>query len=541
VITDYTPEELEEFTEHAARLEFGGNMSREEAEAEARRIIRDKREAARVTDIEKARRLRSARYVARFTMPEPEHRRVYEEIETLVRENMKADPLWGYEPTQDAQAKAVEAYLDGHAHFVKGLGWAVYSGITGTFRVDIAEHILRYIIRLIARERWDLRYAENGRGKENTELISYARKAVTEPGIRQVLKLLEDPIADKAENYDSNPYLLNCRGVTYNLRTGEYSDSAPEYRHMKTAMCAPQEGPTPRFDKFMDEITCGDASMAAWIMRWFGYCLSGDVSTPWFANFHGNGRNGKGTLLHVMCQIMGDYARTIPEEVVSDKGRYSDTKHANAELFGIRCGVAPDVGEGRLNLANIKDITGGDPINAERKYHDPFTYRPIVKLTIATNHQLRLSETGPSVVGRFRYVPFKFSALGREDTGLEDALLREAPRILNRLIKEAVEYFKNPGPKGFPPCEIIDRETAEYIRGEDVIAEFLEERTMEEVGGMVRAADLYTSYRAWAEAGGQRRPMDKRRFGIRIGEKLERGHDRKGAFYFGIKIRGQYD
>jgi putative DNA primase/helicase len=203
--------------------------------------------------------------------------------------------------------------------------------------------------------------------------------------------------------------------------------------------------------------------------------------------------------------------------------------------------MAPDVKEGRLNLSNIKDITGRDPINAERKYQHPFTFTPIIKLTLSTNHQMKLSETGDAIKGRLRYVPFRFRAIGKEDPGLENAILKEAPQILNRLIGEAVEYFRNPGPKGFPPCEAIDRETEEYIKSEDVIGEFLEERTVRAAGETVRAADLYTSYRSWAEGQGQRRPMDKNKFGKCVAEKLERGHDRNGKFYFNVRIRGLYD
>jgi P4 family phage/plasmid primase-like protien len=534
---DYTPEEREAFDEHAARLEFDGNMTREEAEQEAARIVRESRNNERAASLTIQERRVAARIAARIAAQDPEHLQVYRELEEAALNRMKSDPLFAYPPNQDGQADAVEAYLDGRAKFVRGLGWAVYSGSSGSFRTDIGESAVRRIVRLVARERWDFRNAEKG----EKELLEYARRAVTEPGIRQVMKLLEDALFEKAENYDDNPWLLNCRGETWDLRTGTRDFSAPEMRHMKSAMCAPQEGPAPRFDKFLSEISCGDASLAAWIRRWFGYSLSGDVSTPWFANFYGNGRNGKGTLLHVMGQIMGDYARTIPEEIVVDDGKYANIRHAHAALLGVRCGIADDVKDGKLNLPSIKSITGKDPISAELKYQNQFTFRPIVKITLATNHQLRLTETGASIKDRFRHVPFRFSVLGRSDPGLEDALLREAPQILHRLIMEAVEYFKSPGAAGFPRCEAIERATAEYIKSEDAIGQFLEERAVSAEGESVKAADLYAEFRKWSDARGERRIQSGTWFGRQMAGRAEKIRTMHGLEYCGLKIREIYD
>jgi putative DNA primase/helicase len=113
--------------------------------------------------------------------------------------------------------------------------------------------------------------------------------------------------------------------------------------------------------------------------------------------------------------------------------------------------------------------------------------------------------------------------------------------VLHRLILEAVEYYKDPGPRGFPPCPAIDRETEEYIKSEDIIGQFLEERTVAAEDEAARAGELYGEYLDWAQSQGYRRTMDKNKFGKKLSERLERGHDRDGKYYLGIKIRGKYD
>jgi putative DNA primase/helicase len=281
--------------------------------------------------------------------------------------------------------------------------------------------------------------------------------------------------------------------------------------------------------------------MSDWLMRWFGYCLTGDTSTPFFVNFHGKGRNGKGTLLHVMAQIFGDYARTIPDEVVIEDSRAGNIKHAYAALKGVRLAVAGDVKAGRINISEIKKITGKDEIEGERKYHDSFPFRPICKITLASNHKLSLPETGPAV-SRVRFIPFKFSARGKEDAGLEDKILKEAPQILAWLIREAGEYLKNPGPGGFPPCAAIDRATADYIAGEDVIQQFLDDRmTTKDAGARIGATDLYKAYKKWVfESEGK--AMSLTAFGRRMsGKGLEKVKSHGIFCYEGIREKGIYD
>jgi len=438
-----------------------------------------------------------------------------------------------YHPTEEGQARAAEHVLDGLLYYTSGQGWLAYDQKKGYFRSDMGEVILNYCLKVLARQRYDFR----GHVDDIKEYLNFAKAAVTEPSMRHIKKILEshEELYLISNEFDKNPYLINCMGETYDLRTGQHGPSVPEHRHLKTTGFKPEEGIPYNFVKFLSEITLGDKDLSAWIMRWFGYCLTGDTRAAYFVNFHGGGRNGKGTLLHLMRQIMGGYGREIDEDIII-KEKNSNIKHAMADLYGIRSGFASDVSSGVLNIKALKTITGGDEVVGEKKYKDAFTFRPIVKLTFSSNPILRLPESSQAIKSRLRYIPFKAKFAGREDRGLEDRLLKEAPQILWHLIQEAKVYIVNANTCGFPPCKTIDSATENYIKSEDAIAQFLDECTTDSEHNTVLTSALYNKYTEWSAAR-KEKAMSSNLFGRKVSERdVDKIRTCHGWEYIGMKI-----
>ena len=527
-----TETEKEYFAELAEKIEHDGGIERDRAEITALEIIHKERQKKHAHESNRREEIKALREKLR-SENKLENEMTVEMYLKWVDKKVRGHTINCFEPTEKAQAEAAEFYLDGLVQYTAGSGWLVYNYSDGCFRPDMAEKVLSKTLQKLAQERYDLRHADDPK-----EYYKYAEKAVTNSGIKNVESILKKNLEMADADFNKHYYLLNCRGETYDLRTGERTQSTPEHYHTKTTGFKPQEGPCPAFFDFLSEITCGDTELASWIMRWFGYGLTGDTRAAYFVNFHGSGRNGKGTLLHVMRQIMGDYAREIDPEVIVDNRKGGNVKNALANLVGIRAGFSADVPAGSLNLTDLKRITGGDNIVAERKYCNSFEFRPVVKLTFSSNPRLRLSETGQAVRSRLRYIPFNYSAAGREDRGLENKILKEAPQILHWLIKEAGEYLKNADTCGFPPCKVIDAATEDYIKDEDILGQFLDECTEEAPYERVKAAALYNRYVEWANER-RDRPISSNSFGRKMRERgIEKAQDRNGFWWKNIKIRG---
>ena len=69
-----------------------------------------------------------------------------------------------------------------------------------------------------------------------------------------------------------------------------------------------------------------------------------------------------------------------------------NVKQEMAELKGKRLIIASELEEGtRLNTGMVKQLCSTDPIQAEKKYKDPFSFDPSHTLVLYTNHLPRVS------------------------------------------------------------------------------------------------------------------------------------------------------
>jgi putative DNA primase/helicase len=67
---------------------------------------------------------------------------------------------------------------------------------------------------------------------------------------------------------------------------------------------------TLRWKKFLEEITCGNAPLAKYIVQLCGLCLSGHPEQI-LAVCWGTGRNGKGVLWRLLSKILGSLSITL--------------------------------------------------------------------------------------------------------------------------------------------------------------------------------------------------------------------------------------
>ncbi len=81
----------------------------------------------------------------------------------------------------------------------------------------------------------------------------------------------------------------------------------------KQAAVSPK-GKCPRWRKFMQEITGGDAELARYLQRVAGYCLTGVTYEQELFFFYGSGNNGKGVWVQTLSGMLSDYHRATSIE-----------------------------------------------------------------------------------------------------------------------------------------------------------------------------------------------------------------------------------
>jgi putative DNA primase/helicase len=386
----------------------------------------------------------------------------------------------------------------------KSWGWLVYDSGTGVFiNDDRAEKIVFLYIEEMAKELLKSTVDLSDHERQD-KVMKFACGILSAKGVKNIEWLLAKRDTVPADAFDRNPWMINCRGVAVDLRTGKQRPAEPDDLFMKCAgfkplNCSLQEAvkQAPVFVKFIQDITCGRADLAEFHLRFLGYCLTGDMREKIFENHYGAaGNNGKSTETDTLKMIWGGYACEVPDSIVLKKR--DEDKFDLAELAGIRLAIKSDVPRGQTLNPKIKEITGGDTgLNAQRKYRDPFTFSPQCKFIINSNDRLKLSEGGGSMESRIALLPYEASFKANPDKNMRKKLHAECPAILTILIEYARRWYEY----GMPECPTVRQASREYIVDADIIASFIAERCFVGPGEMILKEQLLEAYNAWNDTG----------------------------------------
>lgn len=252
---------------------------------------------------------------------------------------------------------------------------------------------------------------------------------------------------------------------------------------------------------FLDTITQGDGSLLGFLQLVAGMALHGKVYHEGLILAHGAGRNGKSTFFNTLAAVLGDYAGSIDIDTFTTDRQNRGA--ALATLRGKRLVIAGELEEGRrLSVATVKKITSTDRITAEEKYRMPETFTPSHTLCLFTNHLPRVGSTDPGTWRRLIVVPFRATIPTKESrSNYGDILAREAgPSILAWAIEGAVNFAHNGYQLQIP--NVVEEVTEAYRGQEDWLSCFISECCLRETDARIGAAELYQSYRAWAERSG---------------------------------------
>ena len=338
------------------------------------------------------------------------------------------------------------------------------------------------------------------KSKDNEGIETFVRQlsklSVRKTMIKDARSINPVIIAD----FDSDPLLLNTLNCTINLRDQSSREHNPDDLLTKTAnVNYNPEAKCDRWDKFIEEVMCGDKDLASFLQRSLGYALSGDVSKECLFILWGRKtRNGKGTLMETTLKVMGDYAKSLSPAVLSQKSKSSDLPSPElASVAGVRLVTVSEPDKGmKLNAALTKRLTGGDPIMARYLRSNPIEYRPQFKMVINTNHLMEIDDDTIFASGRFMMLPFErhFEENERDHT-LKDTLKdpENASGIFNWLL-HGYRAFKT---IGLAPPEKSLKALETYRQECDTVALYIENQLVKNSDEWVKTRILYADYKKW--------------------------------------------
>lgn len=327
---------------------------------------------------------------------------------------------------------------------------------------------------------------------------------------------------------DRDPWMLNVRNGVVDLRTGALREHrASDLMTRLVDIDYDPDARAPLWEEVLSRITLEEGRttrpVMSFLQRWFGYCATGLTREQQFVVHHGNGRNGKSTVLDVVADVLGDYAGTAAPGLLMGGGK---DRHPTeiADLFGRRMVTAHETGEGGVLREDfVKQATGGDRIKARFMHADFFEFTPTHKIQLLTNHKPVIRGQDEGIWRRVLLVPYlaRFGSVeevraGRahyvKDVTILDRLLGERAGILAWVVRGAVAWCAD----GLGAPDSVLAASKDYQTEQDRIGQFLSECcelgvAFSEPLAAGMDGGLYPAYCGWSKEGGTL-PLAKNRF-----------------------------
>jgi putative DNA primase/helicase len=336
--------------------------------------------------------------------------------------------------------------------------------------------------------------------RDRKAALNLTRRGESSAGVAGALTLAstEEPVVVTPDDLDADPFLLNTPSGVLDLRTGQLAPHDAGLLLTKMTAAAYRPGAAgPEFTRFLARVQ-PDEAMRAFLARLLGHALEGRVPEHVLAILHGDGSNGKSTLVNAVVDALGDYAAPADPDLLTAR-TFDAHPTGVADLCGLRLAVLHEGDAGRrLAEGTVKRLTGGDRLKARRMREDFWTFTPSHTFVALTNHRPIVTGQDEGIWRRLRLVPWDVIIPSAErDEQLPDRLALEHDAILAWLVA-GYRAWRQDGLA--EPQRVLDA-TAAYRAESDTLARFLADRCI--AGhGTVGSTELYKAWQHWCEEQG---------------------------------------
>ncbi|MGL1931729.1 MAG: phage/plasmid primase, P4 family [Desulfotalea sp.] len=266
----------------------------------------------------------------------------------------------------------------------------------------------------------------------------------------------------------------------------------------------------------------GTKEIPAFLKRFFGYCLTGNVNEESLLIFIGPGRNGKGTILETISSIMSAFFHQAARSLFIEQKFEPPASAASEHLYALmhkRIVIGSETNKGQnVDGGRVKEMTGGNPVKFRKNFGSEEIYTPTHKLILETNNSLggltkefSLRERLVIIDFLWRYVddveaaekkePALKGRFKKKDTGLKKRL--KEPKMQEAVLKWMVEGCLEWQEKGLEIPSVCNEFKLTMEKAENNMGRFVEE--MLEVKADVRPeaktrilfTDLYDKVFIW--------------------------------------------
>lgn len=288
-----------------------------------------------------------------------------------------------------------------------------------------------------------------------------------------------------------------------------FSSTQLRYKYDPAATC-------PKWIDYLDYTMEGDGERIMLLQEWAGYLLTSTNYLQRFLALYGDGSNGKSVFFGAMIAMIG--ADNVGHVPLENFGRQFDLGTVAMKTANI-CG---DVGEiDSVAEGILKQFTGGDPMQFDRKNLSPIVCRPTAKLMLSFNNPPKIKDKSKGIWRRMLLIPFNKTIEPARmvrnmdmpefwiDSGEVSGILNWAIQGLQRLRDQ----------KDFTRSAASEEAMDAYRRENNPILDFFDEFVEVDPKARVRISQFYELYKYWCEKMGYR-PMSVKSMGVEVRRKF---------------------
>lgn len=234
-------------------------------------------------------------------------------------------------------------------------------------------------------------------------------------------------------------------------------------------------------------------------------CLDGRIREERFHLYTGGGSNGKSKTISLFEKAFGDYACKLPISLLTNKR--SKSNEANSEIARTKgrrmaCLQEPSENE-HINVGLMKELSGGDTIQARSIYKEPEEFKPMFKMILICNHLPQVSADDDGTWRRIRIVEFtsKFTVTPNPSIPTEffadPDLDTKIDAFKETFMAFLIEYYILYKQIGLKEPEEVMIATNEYKKSNDMITEFVDTSMIKESGCFAKVADVHGMFNVW--------------------------------------------
>jgi P4 family phage/plasmid primase-like protien len=330
--------------------------------------------------------------------------------------------------------------------------------------------------------------------------------------MREAMEIFFDK--DFIKNMDANPYLLCFTNGVFDFKSKEFRQGYPQDYITKTTGIPyikynyeEHKDTADEIMTFMEQLF-PQKNLCRYMWDHLASCLIGIKKEHAFNIYRGSGSNGKSILTDLMSQCLGEYKGTVPITLVTDKrGSIGGTSSEVIQLKGVRYAVMQEPSKDAvINEGIMKELTGGDPIQARALYSDSEIFIPQFSLVVCTNALFEIRSNDDGTWRRMKLVDFvsKFISEGEthtddtkyvytKDKGLKEKLPNWATVFISMLIEKACDTNGE-----VKDCDEVVAASNKYRQGQDCITGFIMEKIIKNDKGSIDSKiSLNAEFKKW--------------------------------------------